>query len=73
MQLVGSIWHSGFHFFGPHKVHKTGKQFAEDAHVNHTDTSWLQTLDTNFYYTNIQALMPKWDKCLDFYGDQLEV
>jgi hypothetical protein len=48
MQLVGSIWHSGFHFFGPHKVHKTDKQFAEDAHINHADTSWLHTMDTNF-------------------------
>jgi hypothetical protein len=71
--LVGSIWHSGFHFFGLHKVHKTGKQFDEDTHVNHADLSWLQTLDTNFYYTNIQALMPQWNKCLDFYGDHVEV
>ena len=72
-QLVDSISHSGFHFFGPHMVHKPGKQFAEDAHVNHGDSSWLQTLATNFYYTNIQVLMSRWDRCLDFYGDHVEV
>lgn len=26
---------------------------------------WLQTCNTDFFYTRIKALMPKWDKCLN--------
>jgi len=35
--------------------------------------SLLQTLDTNFFHTGIQALVLWWDKCLNVNGDYVEV
>jgi len=32
-------------------------------------TSWLQALDTDFFYAGV----PRWDKCLSVSGDYLEV
>jgi len=26
---------------------------------------WLHTLDTMFFHTGLQALVPQWDKCLN--------
>jgi len=34
-----------------------------------TVTSWLQALDTNFCYADIQALVPSWDKHLNVNDD----
>jgi hypothetical protein len=34
-----------------------GKQFAKDAHMKQAVTSWLQTLDTNFFCATIQNLV----------------
>jgi hypothetical protein len=38
--------------------HLAGKRFTTDADVKQVVTSWLQTLDTDFIYTAIQALVP---------------
>jgi hypothetical protein len=35
-----------------------------DNNVKQAVTSWLQTLDTAFCYTGIQALMSLWNQCL---------
>jgi hypothetical protein len=34
--------------------------------------SWLQALDTDFFYAGIDALVYQWDKCLGKYGDYVE-
>jgi hypothetical protein len=34
-----------------------GKQFAKDANMKLAVTSWLQALDTNFFYAMIHDLM----------------
>jgi hypothetical protein len=34
--------------------------------------SWLQALDTDFFYAGIDALVYRWDKCLGKYGDYVE-
>ena len=36
-------------------------------------TSWLQALNTDFFYTVTQALLPFWCKCLNVSGDYMEV
>jgi hypothetical protein len=36
-------------------------------------TPWLRTLDTNSFYTTIQASVSQWDKCLNVNGDNAEV
>jgi hypothetical protein len=60
---------SGVHLFGPLKKHVAGKLFAADIDVKQTVMPWLQTLDTHFFYTGIQALVPWWDKCLNINCD----
>jgi hypothetical protein len=40
-----------FHLFGPRKKRLAGKRFTKDADVKQAATSWLQTLDTHFFYT----------------------
>jgi hypothetical protein len=34
--------------------------------------SWLQALDTDFFYAGIDALVYQWDKCFRKYGDYVE-
>jgi hypothetical protein len=42
------------------KKHLTGKHFATDTDVKQAITSSLQTLDTDFFYALVQALVPWW-------------
>jgi hypothetical protein len=49
---------SDFNFFGPLKEHLTGKRLATDTDMKQAVTSWLQTLDTDFFCMGIQALVP---------------
>ena len=39
----------------------------------HCLLTWLQTLDTGFYCTGINALVPRCDKCLNVSGDHVVV
>jgi hypothetical protein len=64
---------SDFHLFEPLNRNPTGKRFAADVEVKQVVTSWLQALDTDFFYADVQALVPLWDKCLNVNGDYLEV
>jgi hypothetical protein len=57
---------------GPRKKHPAGKKFATDADVKQAVT-WLQTFDTDFFYIVIQALVPRWGKCLNVSGDYADV
>jgi hypothetical protein len=52
------------HIFGPHKKHLADKWFASDANVKQAVSSFLQTLDMNFFYAGIQALVAQQEKCL---------
>ena len=61
-----------FCLFGPCKKHPAGKKFATDADVKQAVT-WLQTFDTDFFYIGMQALVPRWCKCLNVSGDYTEV
>jgi len=59
---------SNFHLLGPLNKHMGGKQFAKDANMKQGATSWLQALDTNFYYVMIHDLMQWGGKCLNDCG-----
>jgi hypothetical protein len=39
-----------FHLFGSRKKRLAGMRFTEDIDVKQAVTSWLQTLDTHFFY-----------------------
>ena len=62
---VGRRAPSDFKLFRPLKKHHFGKQIATQVDVKQSATSWPQTPDTNFFYVRIQALVPKWDRCLN--------
>ena len=52
---------SDFQLSRPLKKHLARKCFAIDADVKQPVTSRLQTLDTDRFYTTMQALLPRWD------------
>jgi histone-lysine N-methyltransferase SETMAR len=63
---------SDFHIFGPLKKHLDGRRFVIDCEVQQAVMSWLQALDTNFFYAGKDALVYQWEKCLGKYGDYVE-
>jgi hypothetical protein len=52
-----------FHLFGPLKKHLDSNGFAANIYMKQAVTSWLQTLDPDFFHAGIQALVPWLDKC----------
>ena len=54
-------------------LYLAGRRFATDADVKRAAPSWLQTLDADFIYAEIQALATQWEKCLNIDGDHVEV
>jgi hypothetical protein len=54
------------------KKHLGGRRFATDGEVQQAVMSWLQELDTDFFCARIDALVYRWDKCFDKYGDYVE-
>jgi hypothetical protein len=46
---TGSIEPSNFHLFEIIKKHQAGKRFVTDVFVKQFLSSWLQTLDTDFF------------------------
>jgi len=63
---------SDFHLFGPLKRHLSGKRFQSDDAVVAEVHTWLKSLDGNFFTEGILALVPRWDKCINLYGDYVE-
>lgn len=63
---------SDFHLFGHLKMHLAGNRCT-------TMPTWgrpsptEQTVDTNFFYVRIQALVPQRDKCLNVNANYMEV
>jgi hypothetical protein len=50
---------SDLHVFGPLKKHSAGKQYAADTDVTQAVTTSLQTRDTDFFYVEMQVLVPQ--------------
>jgi hypothetical protein len=49
-----------------------GNQFASDPNMKQAVTCWLQSFDTDIFYTITQALSPKCDKCSNGNGECVE-
>ena len=68
-----SLMPSDFHLYGLLKKCLAGKQFATYTSVKQALHCWLQTIETDFFYTNIEATVPWWDNCLNVSGDYMGV
>jgi hypothetical protein len=55
------------------RKHLANKWFATDTDIKEVFISLLQTLETNFFHTGIQALVLCWDKCFNDNSDYVEV
>jgi hypothetical protein len=64
---------SDCHLPQPINKHPAGTQFSTYTNMKQTVTSWPQTLDTDFFYVRIDALIPQWDKCINVNDDYVEV
>jgi hypothetical protein len=66
---------SGFHLFVPLKKKMAEKRFAGEASVKKSVISWLETLDSDFFYATLQDLAPRGKKCiaLNVRGDMVGV
>lgn len=50
-----------------------GKELATEADKKQAANSRLETLDTYSFHAGMQALVPRWDKCLNVSGEYVEV
>jgi histone-lysine N-methyltransferase SETMAR len=65
---------SDFHLFGPLKNHLGGKHFADDEKVETEVRKWLRQRSTYvyFYAARFDALLKRWDKCMNVGGRYIE-
>lgn len=63
---------SDFHLFGPMKKHLQGQRFNTVQEAQDAVKTWLNSLDTDFFHSGIDALVTRCTKCLDKYGDYVE-
>jgi len=52
--------------------HVVGNQFATDSNMKQAVICWLESLDTDIFYTTVQAFSPQCDKCSNVNGDSVE-
>jgi histone-lysine N-methyltransferase SETMAR len=63
---------SDFHLFGRLKQHLAGQHFKTDDALKDAVLQFLSQLDGYFYWDGIIALVDRWDKCLNKFGDYVE-
>ena len=63
---------SDFYLFGPLKRHLSGQTFTTDADCETAVKQWLSSNVRQFYQDGIIALVTRWDKCLNRFGDYVE-
>jgi hypothetical protein len=61
-----------FHLFGVLKNHLGGKRFADDEEVETEVWKWLKQLSKDFYAVGFDALVKRWDKCINVGGEYVE-
>jgi hypothetical protein len=54
-------------------MHLDGKRFATDKKEEESASCSLRTPETDLFKARIQALLPRWDKCLNVDGNYVEV
>jgi hypothetical protein len=68
MFTVGNICPSVFSV----KNHLGGKRFADDEEVQTEVRKWLRQQSENFYAAGFDALVKRWDKCINIDGGYVE-
>ena len=63
---------SDFHLFGPLKEFLGGQHFSTDDEVKQAVLGWFSRTDTSFCAEAFQALVKRWDKCINVTGDYIE-
>jgi hypothetical protein len=59
---------SDFHLFGPLKNHLGGQRFTDDEKVEMEVRKWLRQQSKDFYAAGFDALVKRWDKCINVGG-----
>jgi histone-lysine N-methyltransferase SETMAR len=63
---------SDFHLFDPLKNHLGGTRFTDDKEVETEVQKWLRQQSRNFYAAGFDALVKRWDKCINVGGGYVE-
>jgi hypothetical protein len=63
---------SDFHLFGPLKNHLGGKRFVDDEEAEKEVRKWLRQQPKDFYAASFDALVKRWDTCINFGGGYIE-
>jgi hypothetical protein len=61
-----------FHLFHPLKNHLGGKYFADDEEFEMEAQKWLRQQSKDFYAAGFDALVKRWDKCINVGGGHVE-
>jgi hypothetical protein len=64
---------SDFNLFVPLTKHLTGKRFPTDADMRQAVTSRVPKIDTDFFYTMLKGVVPRWKKMLKVIGGSVQV
>jgi histone-lysine N-methyltransferase SETMAR len=63
---------SDFQLFGPLKYQLGGKRFADDEMVETEVRKWPAQESKDFYAAGFEALVKRWDKCINASGGYVE-
>jgi len=63
---------SDYHLFGPLKRELSGHNFTRDNELQNAVQQFFAQHDRSFYEGGIMALIDRWDKCLNKFGDYVE-
>ena len=63
---------SDYHLFGPLKRELSGQGFTTDNELKDAVMQFFSQHDASFYRGGIMALVDRWDKCLNKFGDYVE-
>jgi histone-lysine N-methyltransferase SETMAR len=61
-----------FHLSGPLKTHLGGKRFADDEQVETEVRKWLRQQSKDFCAAGFDALVKRWDTCINVGGGFVE-
>jgi histone-lysine N-methyltransferase SETMAR len=63
---------SDFHLSGPLYNQLGGKRFADDEEVETEVRKWMRQQPKDFYAAGFDALVKRWDKCINVGGGHVE-
>jgi histone-lysine N-methyltransferase SETMAR len=63
---------SGFHLFGPLKSHLGGRRPADEEEVETEVRKWRRQQSKDFFAASFDAMVKRWDKCINVGGGYVE-